>query len=147
MLGKNKMLSNIFDKGVGADFVRGAGVGVFVNIFDKKVAKGAITKAGISLGKSLNGQPVTLNGTDIITALATTGLNFGGKNLMTMIAVIGSKKILESYNYIDPPMEGIPDGETNVSMRVKKEQAEALAQKQFNQQVALMSQYGARSNF
>jgi hypothetical protein len=107
-LGGGKKMLDV-TKGPLAKGVTGLGVGTLANVADKKFLGGTLTRYGISLGKNVNGKPLTLNATDLLTYYATTGgFKFSKKDLVSGAMVIGAKKIGELYDWIDPPMLGIP---------------------------------------
>lgn len=97
----------------------GLGAGTIANIFDKKVLKGKLTSSGIGLGQSINGKPVTLNGTDVVTLLITNGLKVPTKGSIISTGItLAIKKWAEAFDYIDPP-QTLPTSDpraTNVTL-------------------------------
>lgn len=147
LLGKSKFLSGLFDKGMVADVVKGVGIGTLINVIDKKALGKRLTTAKVSIGQTLNGKPLDLNGTDVLTALATTGISFTGSKLMTMGITLGSKKVFEAFDYIDPPQIGGTGIGTNVTERRMREQMQAqmntiLAQQQTTHSTVPVSTFG-----
>ena len=98
--------------------VYGAGGGTAANIFDKKLTQGKISAAGIQLGKTLNGKPLTLNGTDVVALAITNGIKMPTRgSAIAMAVTLGIKKYFEAYDYIDPyePMDQNDKNATNVT--------------------------------
>lgn len=103
-----KKLLNV-SSGPASNVVKGLGVGTIANVIDKKFTGGMLTRYGIGFGQSINGKPLTVNVTDIVTYYATTGgLKFSKKDLITGGIAIAAKKIGEAYDYIDPPFFAVP---------------------------------------
>jgi len=96
-------------------------------VADKKLLQGKLTAAGINLGQTLNGKPLTLNLTDALTWFVIGGmkLKLSSRELITIVSTIGVKKVFEAFDYIDPPttLSTHDPRATNVSMaRQQREQ-------------------------
>lgn len=124
LLKRQKALTSIFSQGPVHYGVLGIGVGTLINVADKKFLAGRLTAAGLSLGRTLNGKPLTLNVTDAATLMSTTGLDLKPRGLMTGGIVLGVKKVFEAFDYIDPPTPMLSGNTTNVTERRMKEMAE-----------------------
>lgn len=104
LLGKSKTLSNLFDKGPLGDVTEGLGIGGLINFVDDRTG-GHFKGIGLSLGRTVNGQPLTLNLTDVVLLLTKTGINFRGANLAKMFITLASKKGGEAFGIImDDPL-------------------------------------------
>lgn len=90
--------------GIISDAVQGLGVGTIVNVIDKKALQGKLTAAGVSIGQTLNGKPLCLNVTDVITYMLIAGTSFKKGALMKGGISIAVKKFAEAFDYIDPPV-------------------------------------------
>lgn len=103
-LGSVKKVLNI-EKGPLAKPIKGLGTGTLVNIADKKFLGGRLTAIGVPLGKTLNGKPLNINATDVLTYFITTGgLKVSKKDLISGIVTVGVKKVGEAFDWIDPPL-------------------------------------------
>ena len=114
--------------------VFGLGGGAAADIFDKQATKGALTRAGIPLGKTLNGKPLTLNATDAAALVLVNGIKIPTvKTVIPMVIVLGIKKWAESKDLIDP-YEALPAGHpdaTNVTNARNREKQPAIPEYQF----------------
>ena len=93
--------------GIVNDAMLSLGVGTTVNVIDKKALQGKMTAAGVSIGQTLNGKPLCVNVTDLITVMLVVGspTNWTKKSGMIKAAVcFGVKKFAEAFDYIDPPI-------------------------------------------
>lgn len=128
MLGRSKTLSNIFQKGIVNDITEGLGVGGIINFADDRTG-GHLKSKGISLGRTINGQPLSLNLTDLVMALATTGIHLKGSSLMTFATVLISKKAGEAFGIImDDPLPN--DGRQKMTFpQIKVEKMSTAAQR------------------
>jgi hypothetical protein len=123
VLTKGKLLKGgkkIIDttKGPFGAAVQGLGVGTLANVADKKLLQGKLTAYGIPLGaQTINGKPLTLNGTDALTYVAINGIKIPSKgNIITTLITLGVKKYFEAYDYIDPPAPGYNYSENSPQM-------------------------------
>jgi len=104
LLGKNKTLSNFFNQGLLGDVTEGLGVGSVINFIDDRTGR-HLKGVNVSLGKTVNAQPLNLNLTDAALILATTGLHLGGNNMMRFLITFGAKKLGEAFGVImDDPL-------------------------------------------
>lgn len=100
------------------DAFMGLGVGTTVNVIDKKLLQGKMTAAGLSIGQTLNGKPLCLNVTDLVTGMLVVGSpkNITKKSGLIRVAItLAAKKIGEAFDYIDPPIN-LPSGQTTTSI-------------------------------
>ena len=104
LLGKSKTLSNLFNTGILGDVTEGLGIGGFINFVDERTG-GHLKGINVPLGRTVNGQPLSLNLTDGVQVLATTGLHLGGNNMMRFLVTFGAKKLGEAFGIImDDPL-------------------------------------------
>lgn len=117
-------------RGLLGDAVQGIGVGTLANVADKKLLQGKLTAAGVGLGQTINGKPLTINLTDALTwfIISKGKIRISSRELMTILGTIGVKKVFEAFDYIDPPtpLASADPRATNVTMaRQNREQAPA----------------------
>lgn len=133
LLGRQKALSGIFTKGFVGDRAVALGVKTIYNWADKRFLNGRLTSMGVSLGQTLNGQPLSINVTDGLLALTLTGIQTSTKGLIDMGANFGVTKAAEAFDIIDPPRVGGTGIGTNVTERRVREQLEREYKQKYGQ--------------
>lgn len=123
LLGPNKTLKGLFNTGMVGDALKSLGIKTGINYVDKRFLGGKLTSTGLSIGKSLNGKPLSLNATDLIFALGTTGVTTSSSKLVPLAVNFAVVKSAEAFDVIDPPTVGLPEGWTNITARRAVEQA------------------------